>query len=968
LGGALITGSATIALMSTIVLRHADGRTETLTTAKAAAIVLRAGDTIQLPAGFAGRVVIGAPDADDLTLLPPGGKAIVLKGAIPALESGQSAVETETGAPLSLAELVAATSPAAGEGAPAASMLSGSGSLDHVAFVERPLDGGVVRSADESSLQMAGLTRTGLDAAGMSALLAALARPDGDLVRSPDARGTPVVTNASSGDRPIPESEQGVGSRTVGGGNSRQDFGSVIIGISFPRPDALKVVTELSGGPEDTSFALKVSVPGFMLPSFTVTISGVPAGAALNKGQDMGGGLWLLDQQDLYGLEMTPPPGFDGFLTLVVTATSAMETATAQLGVVILPTIDKLFTAGDDTIDFSAIPTLADPTAPATPWALDGNRTDALDGDDVVILASVGPHVLPYGATFHGGDGNDTITGGTGQDTIAGDDGDDTLAGGGGGDSILPGNGADTIVFQGRVADYQFEATGQDLRVRDPVAGQEHVTIVGTVATGDDTLRFAGVDFTLSILIPGVTDLSASNQLVIGNAQANVIAFTGSGVHAADGGVGNDTLTGGGGTDYLIGNGGDDTLIGGAGADELAGGAGNDLLVMDAQDTAVFAQAIADHRFQLVNGTVTVIDRFGLRDGVDTLVGLTPDGAGTIGFAARFDGVSFDVQVLGAATGGATNALGGNHAIVGNASANLIAATGNGVHYLDGGEGNDTLVGGSGNDYLLGRTGADTLFGGAGDDTLDGGLGGDTLVGGAGDDTLVDARVAVFSGAVTEYDFAGGLHAVVTDLVAGRDGTDRLLAAGSGSLFLSEAMTLRFAGADFMLVSLGNSATGATVTASINAVIAGVSDDNRLVASGGGTHFLAGGGGNDTLIGGTDTDYLHGGTGADTMDGGAGSDTILYRAIGEAGDTILNFDGDPTGGQDVIDLDGLLDALGIATADRDDRVSVTSGGTNTWLLSIDADGDQGNGFEVGLASIASADQITIGQDIQLGQL
>ena len=79
------------------------------------------------------------------------------------------------------------------------------------------------------------------------------------------------------------------------------------------------------------------------------------------------------------------------------------------------------------------------------------------------------------------------------------------------------------------------------------------------------------------------------------------------------------------------------------------------------------------------------------------------------------------------------------------------------------------FVGLSGDDNLVGNLLANTLRGGSGNDVLVGAGGNDTLDGGAGMDT------AVFTGLRSAYDVTvRGSTVLVTDLTAGRDGTDTL--------------------------------------------------------------------------------------------------------------------------------------------------------------------------------------------------
>lgn len=82
-------------------------------------------------------------------------------------------------------------------------------------------------------------------------------------------------------------------------------------------PSAVDVVTD-----QDTPVALSITVPA--LPdndgseSVLVLLEGVPTGATLNRGTDLGGGEWALSPSDLAGLVLTPPAGASGTFTLGV--------------------------------------------------------------------------------------------------------------------------------------------------------------------------------------------------------------------------------------------------------------------------------------------------------------------------------------------------------------------------------------------------------------------------------------------------------------------------------------------------------------------------------------------------------------------------------------------------------------------------------------------------------------------------
>src|SRR5205809_60762 len=82
------------------------------------------------------------------------------------------------------------------------------------------------------------------------------------------------------------------------------------------------------------------------------------------------------------------------------------------------------------------------------------------------------------------------------------------------------------------------------------------------------------------------------------------------------------------------------------------------------------------------------------------------------------------------------------------------------------------IKGTSGDDTLTGTAGDDTIIALAGDDTITASAGNDFVNGGKGLDT------AIFTGAFADYDIlrhGNNGNIIVTDTVAGRDGTDKLV-------------------------------------------------------------------------------------------------------------------------------------------------------------------------------------------------
>jgi Ca2+-binding RTX toxin-like protein len=208
----------------------------------------------------------------------------------------------------------------------------------------------------------------------------------------------------------------------------------------------------------------------------------------------------------------------------------------------------------------------------------------------------------------------------------------------------------------------------------------------------------------------------------------------------------------------------------------------------------------------------------------------------------------------------------------------------NGADTFDGGFGNDELKGRGGDDTLLGNYGNDELDGGNGNDMLDGGVGNDELKGGNGNDTLL--------GGVGEDKLEGGNG---VDTLDGGVGNDEL----KGD-----------AGDDILKGNFGND----------------------KLEGGTGNDQLFGNQGNDSLDGGRGNDRLEGGGGDDRLYVGSGNDTIVFGKF--AGhDTVYDFDANPRGGQDHIDLTG----LGLSAATFAAYVSIAESHDGT-LVSL-ASGD-----------------------------
>ncbi|WP_306752889.1 peroxidase family protein [Paracoccus actinidiae] len=281
----------------------------------------------------------------------------------------------------------------------------------------------------------------------------------------------------------------------------------------------------------------------------------------------------------------------------------------------------------------------------------------------------------------------------------------------------------------------------------------------------------------------------------------------------------------------------------------------------------------------------------------------------------------------------------------------------NGNDTLFGLGGDDTLDGGGGNDNLTGGAGNDSLVGGGGADRLDGGLGTDNMAGGGGNDTYVVGDDAAVVDTVTEATGAGtdtvettlndytlganlerltftgagaftGTGNALVNTIRGGTGNDTLSGLGNNDQLIGgggDDVLDGGTGTDRMVGEGGNDtyrldvATdvvtevvgGGTDTVEVSAltytnranveVVRFVGIGNATITGNGGAETLEGGTGNDTIGGAGGSDRVVGGLGDDALNGGASSDVFVFN-VGDGSDRITGFDGNPTGGQDLIDI------------------------------------------------------------------
>jgi VCBS repeat-containing protein len=216
-----------------------------------------------------------------------------------------------------------------------------------------------------------------------------------------------------------------------------------------------------------------------------------------------------------------------------------------------------------------------------------------------------------------------------------------------------------------------------------------------------------------------------------------------------------------------------------------------------------------------------------------------------------------------------------------------------------------------------------------------------------GADNVYDVTVKVSDGSLTDKQaIAVTVNDVSGEDLTGTTGADNLVGgAGNDTLSgLADDDTLS-GGADDDSLSGG--------------------DGNDSLDGGAGLDVLLGGNGDDMIVGGLGDDTVAGAEGNDTVSVSDGNDTVSYASKLDGTDVINDFDGDPTGGQDVLDLDALFDSLGVADVDRAGRVDISGGGP-AWTVKVDTDADLT--FDLTVATINSSDPITTGDDVLVGTL
>lgn len=262
--------------------------------------------------------------------------------------------------------------------------------------------------------------------------------------------------------------------------------------------------------------------------------------------------------------------------------------------------------------------------------------------------------------TLAGDYGRNVLNGGLGHDVLAGYDGDDLLIGGAGDDVLSGGGGAD--ILEGGL--------GTD-------------TVDYATSPGAATIR---LDLGLATDGYGSTDTLTGVENAIGSA-FNDLIFGDAGANVLNGGAGRDTLLGG------LGN---DTLIGGAGAaNEIYGGGGDDRYIV-----STVGDTLIEYAGEGTDTVETVLATFTLGANLENLIFT---GAG--GFTGR--GNALDNVLTGGGGNDVLTGLGGNDTINGGLGDDTVIMSGTASDYvITWGAGFATI-----SDNTAGRDGVDTLWG-----------------------------------------------------------------------------------------------------------------------------------------------------------------------------------------------------------------------------------------------------------------
>ncbi|MEZ5525484.1 MAG: retention module-containing protein [Pseudomonadales bacterium] len=310
------------------------------------------------------------------------------------------------------------------------------------------------------------------------------------LVVITDPNGNTQIIRLSSSEEVGPRGT-GTGTQTINAtmdGTYQASF-IVLNGRDDSKDSALSITgTSITSGTNvlsTASVALAISAELTDLDgseTLSLQISGVPAGASLSAGTDLGGGVWSLTQADLIGLMFTPADGYTGTVDLTVTATATESSGpSASINETISILVDQ---TSNTVLGSTTDDTLSGTANNDSIQAAGGNDTVNGQAGNDLIFGGLGDDTLSGGSgddVIFGDIGNDILSGDEGNDRLEGGAGDDTLIGGLGDDLLIGGAGDDILTGGAGVDTFAWELNDQG------VAGSPATDIITDFDTTPDT-------------------------------------------------------------------------------------------------------------------------------------------------------------------------------------------------------------------------------------------------------------------------------------------------------------------------------------------------------------------------------------------------------------------------------------------------------------------------------------------------
>ncbi|MFQ5972538.1 MAG: hypothetical protein ACE5Q3_09405, partial [Alphaproteobacteria bacterium] len=154
---------------------------------------------------------------------------------------------------------------------------------------------------------------------GGAALSAGIDNGDGSWTLAPEELGGLSLTPPRdyNGDITL-----GIAAVASDGNDTARETATIAIRVD-PVADPPQLTLNDATGDEDREIGLDITVaPAVATETVSLAIGGLPPEAALSAGRDDGDGGWVISAEDLAGLTFTPPPDYNGTLTLTVSATA----------------------------------------------------------------------------------------------------------------------------------------------------------------------------------------------------------------------------------------------------------------------------------------------------------------------------------------------------------------------------------------------------------------------------------------------------------------------------------------------------------------------------------------------------------------------------------------------------------------------------------------------------------------------